>query len=176
MPRLLDIAELGDPVLRQKTTAIKDPGKPVIRTLVENMFHTTSAVDGVGLAAPQVSESVSMFIIASEPNERYPEAPELGPIAVINPEILSYSDEIEDGWEGCLSIPGFRGIVPRHKTINVRYRDTKGKEITTEFSGFPARIFQHEYDHLNGILFLDRIDITSDLYTEKEYRRLLEEL
>lgn len=176
MPKLLDIAELGDPVLRQKTTEIADPGQAVIRTLVEDMFHTTSVVDGVGLAAPQVSESISMFVIASEPNERYPEAPELGPVAVINPEILSYSEEIEDGWEGCLSIPGIRGIVPRHKTIKVRYIDTRGEEIITEFADFPARIFQHEYDHLNGILFLDRIDITSDLYTEKEYRRLYEEL
>lgn len=176
MPKLLDIAELGNPVLRQKTTKIADPGQSVIRTLVEDMFHTTSVVNGVGLAAPQVSKSISMFIIASEPNDRYPEAPELGPIAVINPEILSCSEEIEEGWEGCLSIPGIRGIVPRHKTIKVRYRDTGGKEITTEFTGFPARIFQHEYDHLNGILFLDRIDITSDLYTEKEFRRLYEEL
>ena len=175
MPELLDIAELGNPVIRTKTNKIRDIRKPGISSLVEDMIFTASKVNGVGLAAPQVHQSISLFIVSSEPNERYPDAPDMKPFAVINPEIIWFSEEIQRDWEGCLSIPGIRGIVPRHKRIRVKYTDLSGQEIITDISDFPARIFQHEFDHLQGIVFLDRIESTADIYTEKEYSRLLEQ-
>jgi peptide deformylase len=174
MPKILEITELGDPVLREEASDIIHPLENQIKTLIEDMKYTAYEVNGVGLAAPQVNRSLSIFIISSEPNNRYPDAPELGPLVIINPEIVAYSDEMEEGWEGCLSIPGIRGIVPRHKSIKASYTDSSGKEITAEFTDFPARIFQHEYDHLKGIVFLDRIESTEDIITEKEYRKLCE--
>ncbi len=174
MPKILEITELGDPVLREETEDINNPLEYSIKILIEDMKYTVSEVNGVGLAAPQVNRSLSIFIISSEPNDRYPDAPDLGPLVIINPEIVSYSDEMEERWEGCLSIPGIRGIVPRHRSIKASYTDSSGKEITAEFKDFPARIFQHEYDHLKGIVFLDRIESTVDIITEKEYRKLYE--
>lgn len=174
MPKLLDITELGSEILRKKTSDVTNTSDKELNYLVDDMVYTVSEVNGVGLAAPQVNRSISLFIIASEPNQRYPEAPELAPFAVINPEIISVSGEMVTGWEGCLSIPGLRGLVPRHKALKVKYTDISGREVNTELTGFVARIFQHEYDHLNGILFLDRIDIKSGLYTEREFRKIVE--
>ena len=95
------------------------------------------------------------------------------PTAIINPEILSFSKEKEKDWEGCLSIPGIRGLVPRHKSIRVKYLTRDGKEVESEFSDFIARIFQHELDHLNGTVFLDRMESSLEIITEKEYQRLI---
>jgi peptide deformylase len=134
------------------------------------MLATMRDADGVGIAAPQVYESHSIFIIASRPNPRYPEAPAMGPEVVINPEILHRSDDLDRDWEGCLSIPGLRGLVPRHRTNRVRYRDLEGSVFEHEFAGFVARIFQHEDDHLHGIVFLDRLESPRDVFTEREFR------
>jgi peptide deformylase len=95
----------------------------------------------------------------------------MAPTAVINPEIIRLSDELEKGWEGCLSIPGIRGLVPRSTRIVVRYITHEGNVREEEFTGFIARVFQHEYDHLNGTVFLDRVESTWDIITEKEYAR-----
>jgi peptide deformylase len=110
--------------------------------------------------------------MASRPSQRYPHAPKIEPLAIINPEILWKSDEMDEGWEGCLSIPGLRGLVPRHHRIGVRYqtRDCKVREV--EYSDFLARVFQHEYDHVQGIVFIDRVESTLNLMTEKEYLRV----
>ena len=118
-------------------------------------------------------KSKRIFIISSRPNVRYPNAPEMEPTAIINPCILSFSEEKEKDWEGCLSIPGIRGLVPRHKSINVKYLTRDGQEVKREFSHFIARIFQHELDHLNGTVFLDRLQSNKDLVTEKEYQKLI---
>ena len=104
---------------------------------------------------------------------RYPNAPELGPVAIVNPEITYFSEEKVKDWEGCVSIPGIRGLVPRHKTIKVKYQTRDGEEVENEFSDFIARIFQHELDHLDGTVFLDRMESSLEIVTEKEYQRLI---
>lgn len=173
MGKILEITELGNPVLRQRASEVEDLSDEKVKTFIDDLIDTCIDSNGVGIAAPQVNESKRIFIISSRPNPRYPNAPELGPIALINPEITSSSDEKEKGWEGCLSIPGIRGLVPRHKTIKVKYLTRDGQEVENEFSDFIARIFQHELDHLNGIVFLDRIDSNKDIVTEKEYQKLM---
>jgi peptide deformylase len=173
MPILRQIAQLGQPVLRRVAEKIADPAVPAVHTLIEDMLITVADANGAGLAAPQVFEPLSLFIIASCPNQRYPHAPQMEPLAIINPEILWMSDEKEKGWEGCLSIPGLRGLVPRHRRIGVRYLTRAGEVREEEFTDFLARVFQHEFDHLQGIVFLDRMESTCELVTEKEYLRSL---
>jgi peptide deformylase len=171
MPILRQIAQLGHPVLRSISTPVDFPASPAVVALVEDMLATMIQADGVGIAAPQVYEPRSIFILASRPNPRYPDAPLMEPEVVINPEILERSAEIIKDWEGCLSIPGLRGEVPRHRRIRARYRTLDGREVENEFTDFVARIFQHEDDHLRGIVFLDRLESTGDLIMEKEYQK-----
>ena len=173
MARILEIEELGNPILRENAKHVDNIGDEYIRRLIDDLIETVKAVNGVGIAAPQVNESYQIFIVASSPNPRYPDAPKMEPIAVINPKIISRSDEMVDGWEGCLSIPGIRGLVSRHKSVAVEYTDRNGHEKQDELSDFIARIFQHEYDHVNRILFLDRLDNLSDIITEKEFIKLI---
>ena len=113
--------------------------------------------NGVGIAAPQVYISKRVIIVASRPNPRYPDAPEMNAVVMVNPEVLSFSDETVLGEEGCLSVPDERGLVSRAQKITVRYRTLSGDSVESEFSGFPARIVQHEVDHLNGVLFVERL-------------------
>lgn len=174
MPILRQIAQLGQPVLRMVAGKIADPGDTSVQALIDDMLVTVADAGGVGLAAPQVFEPLSLFIVASRPNPRYPAAPEMEPAAMINPEILWMSDEKENGWEGCLSIPGLRGLVPRHRRIGLRYLTRTGEVREIEYADFLARVFQHEFDHLQGVVFLDRVENTQYLMTEKEYQRSLE--
>jgi peptide deformylase len=175
MGKILEIAELGHPVLRQRASEVGKIIDAELQTFIDDLIETCIDSNGVGIAAPQVYISDRIFIIYSRPNVRYPSASEMGPVALINPEITSFSGEKVKDWEGCLSIPGIRGLVSRHKTISVKYQTTAGKEVENEFSDFTARIFQHELDHLDGIVFLDRIDSSRDLVTEKEYQNLVTE-
>ncbi len=172
MPILRQIAQLGHPVLRQKALEVTDPGLPLIQSLIDDMLVTVVEANGVGLAAPQVYEPLRIFIIASRPNSRYPKAPVMEPAALLNPEIIWASDEKVKAWEGCLSIPGFRGFVPRSTKIGVKYLTRSGALREEEFNGFLARIFQHEFDHLNATVFLDRVESTQELICEKEYLRM----
>jgi peptide deformylase len=171
MPLLRQIAQLGHPVLRTPAVAADLPASEALRALIDDMRETLRDADGVGIAAPQVYESSRVFIVASRPNPRYPDAPAMEPLAVINPEIVERSDELVKGWEGCLSIPGIRGLVPRHRRIRARHRTPDGHEVETEFLDFVARIFQHELDHLDGLVFLDRLESARDVVTEREYLR-----
>ncbi len=173
MPILRQIAQLGHPVLRTLAAPVERPTSVDVRALIDDMLATLREADGVGIAAPQVYEPVTLFIVASRPNPRYPEAPTMEPEVVINPEILERSEDMIKGWEGCLSIPGIRGEVRRHRRIRTRYQTVGGQQIEREFTGFVARIFQHEDDHLRGIVFLDRLESTRDLVTEREYQKLL---
>ena len=110
-----------------------------------------------------------LFIMAAKPSPRYPDAPAMEPMAVINPEILRVSDEVETGWEGCLSVPGFRARVPRHLEIDVAFTDRHGASRQERFRGFMARLFQHEFDHLEGILYPERIARGESLITLEEF-------
>ncbi len=171
MPLLRQIAQLGHSVLRGPVAPVTLPASDAIRSLAADMLATLSDANGVGLAAPQVFESVAIFIVASRPNPRYPDAPLMEPEVVINPEIIERSAEMVKDWEGCLSIPGLRGEVSRHRHIKARYQTIEGKRVERQFSDFVARIFQHEDDHLHGIVFLDRLESTRDVITEKEYQK-----
>lgn len=169
---LLQIAQLGVPLLREKSQVVEKIKNKEVQRLIDDMLATVQEVDGVGIAAPQVYRPLRVFIIASHPNPRYPRAPRVRPFAVISPVILEKSSEKEKGWEGCLSIPGIRGFVPRYTTLKIKYFTRAGKERELELKGFLARIFQHEYDHLEGAVFIDRLETTKDIITEKEYLRL----
>ena len=171
MPVLRQIALLGNPVLRTPARPVPFPLSDEVRELIDDMLATMREADGVGIAAPQVHQSLAIFIIAPRPNPRYPDAVEGPPIVAINPEIVERSAEMVRGWEGCLSIPGLRGEVPRHRRILARYQDVRGEHVVREFEDFPARIFQHEDDHLRGVVFLDRMDDLRDLACEREYAR-----
>ena len=173
MTILRQIAQLGQPVLREPARAIVNPADPTVQALIDDMLATVADADGVGIAAPQIYESFSLFIVASRPNPRYPHAPAMTPTAMINPEIVWASAETETAWEGCLSVPGLRGLVSRHQRIGVRYLTRTGELREEEFSGFIARVFQHEFDHINGLVFLDRVKDSRKLVTEKEYLRII---
>jgi peptide deformylase len=171
MALLRQIAQLGHPVLRTTASPVVLPASDATRRLIDDMLATLRDAGGVGIAAPQVYEPVALFIVASRPNPRYPDAPIMEPEVVINPEIVDRSDEVVKGWEGCLSIPGIRGEVSRHRHIRVRYQTAAGLVVEREFRDFVARIVQHEDDHLRGIVFLDRLESTRDVITEKEYQK-----
>ena len=169
----MDIIQLGNPVLRNKAKTINNASDPEIIQLANDLITTAEAANGVGIAAPQVAKSCRLFIMASRPNIRYPHAPTMSPTAVINPVILGHGNEIVKDWEGCLSVPNVRGLVPRYKEIEVEYTELNGDRVQQVLTDFVARIFQHELDHLDGILFIDRVSTTEDLYTEEEYQKMI---
>ncbi|MEH6443658.1 MAG: peptide deformylase [Oceanospirillaceae bacterium] len=163
------IAQLGHPVLRKRATEVDDILGSECQQLISQMMQAVSLAGGVGIAAPQIHHSVRIFIMCSKPNARYPDAPLMSPTAIINPEILHYSNEKIKGWEGCLSVPSMRGLEPRHREITVRYFDRQSNEQQQQLTGFIARIFQHELDHLNGLTFIDQLESTIDLISEVEW-------
>lgn len=171
MSETVKIIQLGNPQLRQKSAWVENINDEEIQKLIDDLILTVSQANGVGIAAPQVAESYRLFIVASRPNDRYPHAPEMQPTAMINPQIISHSSEVVKGWEGCLSVPGLRGLVTRYQTIEIEYTDRNGNLQKQELTDFVARIFQHEYDHLEGKVFLDRVESTDDLMTESEYQK-----
>jgi peptide deformylase len=168
----LSIHQLGNPALREIAQPIADVRDRQIQKLIDDMLVTLKDSKGVGLAAPQVGQPIQLIIIASHPNERYPNAPQMEPTAMINPKIMAHSQETEKGWEGCLSVPMIRGLVPRYREIEVEYLDRQGDRQVTKLTDFVARIFQHEFDHLEGKVFLDRVENTLDLASEQEYQKL----
>ena len=173
MSVIREIIQLGHPVLRGVALPVSDPADPEIRVLVADLLATLASSQGVGIAAPQVGVGFRTIVVASRPNARYPQAPLMDPLVMHNPELLWASDGRVEGWEGCLSIPGIRGLVSRHQAIRVRYLAEDGQQRQLELDGFPARIFQHEADHLDGLVFLDRVTDNRQLITDQEYRRLV---
>jgi peptide deformylase len=165
----LDIAKLGNPQLRQVSLPIYNTHEEWVQTLIDQMISTLRTSNGVGIAAPQVGHSHRLLIVASHPNARYPDAPTMEPTAMINPRVLKVSDDIKKDWEGCLSVPGVRGLVPRFQAVEVEYTSRDGKLQRATLTDFVARIFQHEFDHLEGLVFLDRIESTQDLISDQEY-------
>jgi peptide deformylase len=173
MTELLEVSQVGNPILRQIAQPI-DHLDQTHQSLIDNLMATLIQSNGVGIAAPQVAASYRVMIVASRPNPRYPNAPEMEPTVMINPRILRSSEEIVKDWEGCLSVPGIRGLVPRYEAIEVQYCDRQGNLHEEHLTGFVARIFQHELDHLNGMVFLDRLETTRDIISDQEYLKLLE--
>jgi peptide deformylase len=157
---ILKVARMGHPVLRARAKAI-DPaaiGSPRIQQLIDDMFETMTEYQGVGLAAPQVHESLRLFVAGFATNDDEDEERARVPLmAMINPEITPIGQETVEDWEGCLSIPDIRGRVPRARQISVRAYDRKGRRLELKASGFTARVIQHETDHLDGVLFFDRM-------------------
>jgi peptide deformylase len=173
MSIIRQIAQLGQPVLREVARKVANPKDPAIQSLIDDLLVTVADANGVGIAAPQVFVGLSLFIVASRPNPRYPQAPDLEPIAMINPQLIWASEEKEKGWEGCLSIPGIRGVVPRHRRVGVRYLTRTGGVREEEYENFLARVFQHEFDHIQGVVYIDRVESTKEIVTEKEYLRIV---
>lgn len=172
MSESLPVIKLGNPILRKLSSNVENVKDTHIQKLIDDLMITLTETNGVGIAAPQVAVSHRLFIVASRPNPRYPNAPLMEPIAMINPKIIEHSTETVKGWEGCLSVPGIRGKVPRYKSITVEYTDVNGDLKNVKLVDFVARIFQHEYDHLDGRVFLDRVESTQDLMSEEEYQKL----
>ena len=168
----LEIARLGNPVLRQiaqpvDLTELSDPDSD-LQVLIEDMVETMRTDDGVGLAAPQVSRSLQMVILECKENERYPDAPVIPLTVLVNPKITHYSEETAMGWESCLSLIDFRGLVRRSREVTVTAFNREGEKTVIEATGFLAVVLQHEIDHLNGKVFLDRMeDLTKLAYMEE---------
>ena len=153
---LLPVMRMGDPVLRAVAAPIVDPTDPAVGALAQAMVETMVDAPGVGLAAPQIGQSLRLIVMRLIAERGAADEP-LRTLALINPELEPIGDEIELGWEGCLSVPELRGVVPRYKHIGYRGFLPGGIRVEGEFSGFQARILQHETDHLDGIVYLDRM-------------------
>lgn len=153
------IVKMGNVQLATPSLPVDEPNKPrrEIDLLIADMLDSMHAENGVGIAAPQIGCNLRVIIFGFEENERYPNASSLPLTVLINPVIKILSDTMEDGWEGCLSVPGLRGLVPRYQKIEYSGYDERGGFITRIADGFHARVVQHEYDHLDGILYPQRI-------------------
>ncbi|MFZ5524954.1 MAG: peptide deformylase [Pseudomonadota bacterium] len=152
-----NVLRMGDARLLQRAEPVSDFGTPQLHALLADMRDTMQALNGAGLAAPQIGVDLRVVIFGVEKNPRYPDAEEVPQTVLINPVITPLDKEIEEDWEGCLSVPGMRGLVPRHAHIRYRGMDEYGTPIDRSVSGFHARVVQHEVDHLDGILYPMRI-------------------
>lgn len=152
-----EILKMGDPRLLRVSRPIEDIGDPALKTIIADMYETMQAANGVGLAAPQIGIDLHLMIFGFDKNPRYPEEPPVPATTLINPWLEVLTDETEEGWEGCLSVPGMRGMVPRATQICYGGTLEDGSALEREATGFHARLFQHEFDHLNGVLYPQRI-------------------
>lgn len=151
------VLRMGDPLLLQVAGPVERFDTPELRALLVDMHDTMAALNGAGLAAPQIGVSLQVVIFGVGHNPRYPQAEEVPYTVLINPQLDPLDEVMEDGWEGCLSVPGMRGLVPRHKHLRYRGFDPTGSPIDRTVTGFHARVVQHEVDHLNGVLYPMRI-------------------
>lgn len=151
------ILKMGHPVLQKRAEPVEDLQAASFKTLLVDMVDTMRDADGAGLAAPQIGESLQVIVFGVEKNPRYPDVEEVPMTVLINPMIEALTDEQEEGWEGCLSVPKMRGLVPRYQAIRYVGLDPHGVMIDRQVSGFHARVVQHEYDHLLGVLYPQRI-------------------
>ena len=152
-----EILKMGDPRLLRQAQPVTEFGTPELARLVDDMFETMRAVNGAGLAAPQIGVDLQLVIFGFGHNQRYPDAPAVPETVLINPILTPLSDQEEEGWEGCLSVPGMRGVVPRWSRLRYQGVDQNGSVIDRTVEGFHARVVQHECDHLQGILYPMRI-------------------
>jgi peptide deformylase len=152
-----DVVKMGDPRLLEVSKKVTQFDTPELRALLADMHETMEALDGAGIAAPQIGVNLQVSIFGVTRNPRYPDAEEVPYTVLINPVLTPLSDEMEEGWEGCLSVPGMRGLVPRYKKLRYQGFDQYGKPIDRSVDGFHARVVQHEVDHLMGVLYPMRI-------------------
>jgi peptide deformylase len=162
-----NILKMGDPRLLQRAEPVTEFDTPAMRELIADMFDTMHAANGAGLAAPQIGVNLQLVIFGFRQNLRYPEAPPVPETVLINPVLTPLSQETTEDWEGCLSVPGLRGMVPRWTRLRYEGKDQFGASIRREVDGFHARVVQHECDHLAGVLYPMRVrDFTRFGYTD----------
>jgi peptide deformylase len=149
---------MGDPRLLAVSKPVQAFGTPELENLLADMRDTMQSLNGAGLAAPQIGVGARVVIFGMDHNPRYPDADAVPYTVLINPVLTALSDEMEEGWEGCLSVPGMRGLVPRYRQLRYSGFDEKGQPISRDVEGFHARVVQHEVDHLDGILYPRRIE------------------
>jgi len=152
-----EVLRMGDPRLLRVAQPVADFGSPELRALLLDMRDTMAHLNGAGLAAPQIGVDLRVVIFGGASNPRYPEAPAVADTVLINPQLVALSDEEEEGWEGCLSVPGLRGWVPRWSKLRYAGFDADGRRFERTVDGFHARVVQHECDHLDGILYPMRL-------------------
>ncbi len=166
----LRIVELGDPRLSRVARPVSCDDWNNLPEIIETMGTVMNLLGGVGIAAPQIGIDLQVLIVASKPTSRYPTAPDLAPLVMVNPMINELSERLVGVWEGCLSVPGIRGKVTRPEALAIDYLDCNKQCQQISLEGFPARVFLHEYDHLIGKTFVDRVSSIADLVTEKVYQ------
>jgi peptide deformylase len=152
-----EILKMGDPRLLRVAQPVRDFNTPELHALIQDMFDTMHAANGAGLAAPQIGVDLQVVIFGFKVNARYPDAPQVPETVLINPVLTPLGEQMEDGWEGCLSVPGLRGIVPRHARLHYEGFDQFGNRMARDADEFHARVVQHEVDHLLGVLYPMRI-------------------
>jgi peptide deformylase len=161
------ILKMGEAVLARQALPVTEFNTPELHALIADLFDTMHASNGVGIAAPQIGESLQVVIFGFDASPRYPDEPAVPATVLINPVLTPLGDEMEEGWEGCLSVPGLRGKVPRFKRLRYEGFDPSGRRIEREVEGFHARVVQHECDHLAGTLYPQRIrDMRQFGYTD----------
>jgi peptide deformylase len=153
-----EILKMGDPRLLRVAEPVTEFNTPELNTLIADMFDTMHAANGAGLAAPQIGVNLRLVIYGFKQNTRYPDAPPVPETVLINPKLRPLSAERDEAWEGCLSVPGLRGVVPRFSALHYEGFDQFGNVISRDAEGFHARVVQHECDHLDGILYPMRIE------------------
>jgi peptide deformylase len=170
---ILKVARLGHPVLRQPAQAVPlgALSSPETQRFIDDMIETMREYDGAGLAANQVHALKQIAVIEVQGNPRYPDAPAIPLTVLINPVVTPLTDEMEDGWEGCLSVPDMRGVVPRYTSVRLECHDREGQRVSLVAKDFFARVIQHETDHLNGRVYLDRMRDLSTLSHIAEWQK-----
>ena len=167
---------MGHPVLRERAKPVEKFGTPELRALLEDMKETMAAKNGAGLAAPQIGVGQRVVIFGVEENPRYPDAEPVPFTVLVNPKLVMLTREVEEDWEGCLSVPGMRGVVPRYTKLRYTGFDEEGNPIDRVAEGFHARVVQHECDHLDGILYpqrmtdLSRFGFNEELFPGEELK------
>ena len=172
-----EVLRMGHPMLRERARPVEQFGTPELRALLEDMKETMAAKSGAGLAAPQIGVGQRVVIFGVEANPRYPDAEPVPFTVLVNPKIVILTREIEEDWEGCLSVPGLRGVVPRYRKLRYSGFDIEGNPFEREAEGFHARVVQHECDHLDGILYpmrirdLAKFGFNEELFPDQELPR-----
>jgi peptide deformylase len=170
---ILKVARLGHPVLRKiaEPVPLEQITTPAVQQFIDDLIETMYEYDGAGLAAPQVHVSQQIVVMEVSQNPRYPQAPAIPLTVYINPEITPLTENMDEDWEGCLSVPGMRGRVPRYTKIRLRAYNRQGKRVDFVAEGFHARVIQHECDHLQGKVYIDRMRDTSSLMFIEEFMK-----